>query len=67
VATSIRALISYRFSWMGPTCGRRQRKRRWTSRIDDGPYDYGDLVGWDVGATCPRTETVVCVQFDALS
>jgi hypothetical protein len=26
--TSIRALISYRFSWMGPTCGRRQRKRR---------------------------------------
>jgi hypothetical protein len=52
---------------MGPTCGRRQRKRRWTSRIDDGPYDYGDLVGWDVGATCPRTETVVCVQFDALS
>ena len=34
--------------------------------IVNGPFDYGDLVGWDIGAGCPGTETVVCDHFDAL-
>ena len=35
-------------------------------RIVNGAFDYGDLVGWDVGAGCPGTETVVCDHFVAL-
>ena len=35
-------------------------------RIANGPFDYGDLVGWDAGAGCPGTETVVCDRFVAL-
>ena len=35
-------------------------------RIVNGPFDYGDLVGWDIGAGCPGTETVVCDHFVAL-
>jgi spore germination protein GerM len=34
--------------------------------IINGPFDYGDLVGWDIGAGCPGTETVVCDHFVAL-
>jgi spore germination protein GerM len=34
--------------------------------VDAGPFDYGDLAGWDIGAACPGTETVVCDRFDAL-
>jgi spore germination protein GerM len=34
--------------------------------IINGPFDYGDLVGWDFGAGCPGTETVVCDHFVAL-
>ena len=35
-------------------------------RIVNGPFDYGDLVGWDIGAGCPGPETVVCDHFVAL-
>ena len=34
--------------------------------VDAGPFDYGDLGGWNVGAGCPGTETVVCDHFIAL-
>ena len=34
--------------------------------IENGPFDYGDLVGWDVGVGCPGTEAVVCDHFVAL-
>jgi hypothetical protein len=37
-----------------------------SGRIDNGPFDYGDLVGWDVGRGCPGTETVTCDRFTAL-
>jgi hypothetical protein len=35
-------------------------------RIDNGPFDYGRLVGWDIGRGCPRTEAVTCDRFVAL-
>jgi hypothetical protein len=31
-----------------------------------GPWSYRELVGWDIGAGCPGTETVECGHFDAL-
>ena len=31
-----------------------------------GPWDYDQLVGFDIGASCPGTETVECDHFDAL-
>jgi spore germination protein GerM len=34
--------------------------------IDNGPFDYRDLVGWDVGRGCPGTETVTCDRFTAV-
>jgi spore germination protein GerM len=34
--------------------------------VDAGPFDYADLAGWDVGAACLGTETVVCDHFVAL-
>lgn len=34
--------------------------------IVNGPFDYGDLAGWDVGAGCRGTESAVCDRFDAL-
>jgi spore germination protein GerM len=34
--------------------------------VHDGPYDYGDLGGFWLGAGCPGTETVVCDRFKAL-
>jgi Sporulation and spore germination len=35
-------------------------------RIDNGPFDYRDLVGWEAGRGCPGTETVTCDRFAAL-
>jgi spore germination protein GerM len=34
--------------------------------VREGPYDYGDLAGFWLGAACPGTETVVCDPFRAL-
>jgi Sporulation and spore germination len=34
--------------------------------VSAGPFDYGDFPGWDFGAGCPGTETVVCDHFVAL-
>ena len=34
--------------------------------IYSGPWGYEELVGWDVGASCPGTETVECDHLDAL-
>jgi hypothetical protein len=34
--------------------------------VEAGPFDYGDLPSWDIGAGCPGTETVVCDHFVAL-
>jgi spore germination protein GerM len=31
-----------------------------------GPWDYDELTGFDIGASCPGTETVECDHFDAL-
>lgn len=35
-------------------------------RIDNGPFDYRDLVGLEVGRGCPGTETVTCDRFVAV-
>ena len=35
-------------------------------RIENGPFDYRDLVGWDIGRGCPGTEAVTCDRFTAL-
>ena len=35
-------------------------------KIVNGPIDYGDLVGWNIGRGCPGTEAVVCDRFTAL-
>jgi spore germination protein GerM len=35
-------------------------------RIENGPFDYRDLVGWNIGRGCPGTEAVVCDHFTAL-
>jgi spore germination protein GerM len=35
-------------------------------RVDNGPFDYGTLGGFHLGAACPGTETVECDHFDAL-
>jgi Sporulation and spore germination len=37
-----------------------------SGRIDNGPFDYGDFMGWNVGRGCPGTETVTCDRFVAL-
>ena len=34
--------------------------------IHIGPFDYGSLMGWDLAAGCPGTETVTCDSFVAL-
>jgi hypothetical protein len=34
--------------------------------VDNGPFDYDTLMGFHLGAGCPRTETVVCDSFHAL-
>jgi spore germination protein GerM len=34
--------------------------------VSAGPFDYGDLSGWDFGAGCPGTETLLCDHFVAL-
>jgi spore germination protein GerM len=34
--------------------------------VDNGPFDYGTLGGFHLGAACPGTETVECDRFDAL-
>jgi spore germination protein GerM len=39
---------------------------RMNGTIDNGPFEYRDLVGWDVGRGCPGTETVTCDRFAAL-
>jgi spore germination protein GerM len=35
-------------------------------RIVNGPFDYANLVGWNIGRGCPGTETVTCDRFAAL-
>jgi spore germination protein GerM len=34
--------------------------------VYSGPWGYDQLVGFDIGAACPGTETVECDHFDAL-
>lgn len=35
-------------------------------RINNGPFDYRHLVGWEAGRGCPGTETVTCDRFVAV-
>jgi spore germination protein GerM len=49
----------------------RDEGRPWGLRLTDGrvyagPWGYDQLVGLDVGAGCPGTETVECDRFEAL-
>jgi spore germination protein GerM len=34
--------------------------------VYSGPWEYDELTGLDIGASCPGTETVECDHFDAL-